>query len=61
MKTAPVSSSRFLGSSQKVPGHTGLDNLGNTCYLNSSLQALLRTEPLVDYFLSQSYLKVTFF
>jgi len=35
----------------------GLDNNGNTCYLNASLQALLHTEPLVDYFLSLRYLR----
>jgi hypothetical protein len=38
-------------------GRIGLDNLGNTCYLNASLQALLHTEPLVEYFMSQSYLR----
>lgn len=38
-------------------GLVGMDNLGNTCYLNSSLQALLHTDLLVEYFLSQSYLK----
>eukprot|EP01034_Spumella_vulgaris_P035020 gene35020-43181_t len=38
-------------------GVVGLDNLGNTCYLNSSLQALLHIDHLVDYFLSQSYLR----
>ena len=32
-------------------------NLGNTCYVNSSLQALLHTEPLIKYFHSQIYLK----
>ena len=38
-------------------GKTGLDNLGNTCYMNCSLQALLHTEPLAEYFLSQSHHK----
>jgi ubiquitin C-terminal hydrolase len=38
-------------------GLIGLDNLGNTCYLNSSLQALLHTEQLRDYFLSKSHFK----
>lgn len=33
----------------------GLNNLGNTCYMNSSLQILLHTPPLADYFLSQVY------
>lgn len=37
-------------------GRIGLDNLGNTCYMNASLQALLHTEPLVDYFLSKNHL-----
>lgn len=36
-------------------GRIGLDNLGNTCYLNASLQALLHCDLLVDYFLSQRY------
>lgn len=38
-------------------GKTGLDNLGNTCYMNCSLQALLHTEPLTEYFLSQAHHK----
>jgi ubiquitin C-terminal hydrolase len=38
-------------------GKVGLDNLGNTCYMNSSLQALLHTAPLVEYFLTKTHLR----
>lgn len=32
-------------------GYTGLENLGNTCYLNSIVQCLVNTRKLRDYFL----------
>ncbi|KAJ3444724.1 ubiquitin carboxyl-terminal hydrolase [Anaeramoeba flamelloides] len=37
-------------------GLTGLVNLGNTCYINSALQCLFHTKPLVDYFLKETHL-----
>uniref|UniRef100_A0A4W3K3W9 ubiquitinyl hydrolase 1 n=1 Tax=Callorhinchus milii TaxID=7868 RepID=A0A4W3K3W9_CALMI len=36
-------------------GHTGLGNSGNTCYLNCILQCLSNTTPLVEYFITGSY------
>ena len=38
-------------------GRVGLHNLGNTCYLNSSLQCLSNTEDLTKYFLNGDFSK----
>ena len=41
-----------------IKGATGLNNLGNTCFMNSMLQCLSHTQPLTSWFLgSDAYLR----
>lgn len=47
----------FMAWQQPLNVGVGLENLGNTCYLNATLQCLTYTPPLANYMLSLEHSK----
>lgn len=54
---APAESASAAADSPPIRGATGLQNLGNTCFLNATIQCMANTPLLREYFLSTQYTK----